>query len=143
MAPSGLLCFSLGLYKWDWAANLQRKAAVNPVVLIRDAVFPLPISLSGYSWFIYPQLPAMFGGPDNSVVRFVVKGQFSFSALPSWVKRDGNLVGPLRLVSESDDALFATEPLRDGWPTATVPANEPLLRIRRDQVDAVIYDTHN
>jgi hypothetical protein len=123
--------FGFGLFRQDRAVALRQWASDNPATFLRALLLWLLPSMGVYSEFVYPHLPPMFGGPDHSIVTLVVKNQFALNALPKWVRRDGNLIGPLKIVSESDESVFAVEP--------STPGFKPVLRIRHDQLDAIIY----
>ena len=123
--------YTLALFRREPLKFLRQFAIDNPSNLIRDILATLLITMALYSEFVYPGLPAMFGGGDRPAVRLVMRNQVDLAVLPR-VPHRGSVIGPVQIISESADSIFVLP--------ANAPDTESLVRLRRDQVDAIIYE---
>jgi hypothetical protein len=60
-----------------------------------------------------------------------MRNQFDPALLPR-IEHKGSIIGPVQIISESADSVFVLPP--------KAPDGESLVRLRRDQVDAIIYE---
>jgi hypothetical protein len=123
--------WAFALFRGHPLEVLRRCAVDNPSNLVRDILAMLLFTMGLYSQFVYPHLPAMFGGADRPIARLVMRSQFDPTVLPRFA-HEGNVIGPVQIVSESDDSIFVLP--------AKAAGRESLVRLRRDQVDAVLYE---
>ncbi len=124
--------WTLALFRSRPLEHLRRFALDNPQSLIRDLLSTLLLTMASYSYFVYPNLPAMFGGGYMPTARFVMKNQFNLAALLPELARVGDILGPLQIISESDDSIFVLP--------AKLTDQHLLVRLRRDQIDAILYE---
>jgi hypothetical protein len=74
--------WTLGLFRSQPLQYLRQFASDNPSNLIRDLLITMLLTMASYAEFVYPNLPAMFGGGDrpNRTLSNEESVQFGFAA---------------------------------------------------------------
>jgi hypothetical protein len=107
----------------------MRKAQIS---FISDMLLVVGM-IGAYALWIYPIIPAMYGGAERPVVEvFLKESQTVSNALPTGMKLDKNRIGPVRLMFESSDGVFIS-------PLTSPTSDRSLVRLRRDLIDAILY----